>query len=212
MFKARVLGIPHIEHDEVVFAVWVQRSSSAAEIVQVTSPDPDTIHVEDTGHTSEVAESARVEVLNWIEFQRRFMDRLYARLGTEGKRRPIPSHIRERLPSVAPGCALCGGTGESEKFLDRSEGHARWAFAPKVGPVPLRERGSLVPCPACRRLDYDESVERSASKDSLSGELERVEAIVTGRIATIRERIRSVAPSATLAPRGRHGARTRKRG
>jgi hypothetical protein len=133
------------------------------------------------------------------------MDRLYARLLRDSKRRSIQSHFRDVAPPVPHGCALCGGTGESEKFLDRTEGHARWAFGPKVGSAPFRERGTFVPCPACRRLDYDESVERAVSSDSLSAELERVEAIVTGRIATIRERIRSVAPGARLpaAPRAR---------
>ncbi len=54
-------------------------------------------------------------------------------------------------------------------------------------------------------MDYDDSVERASSPGSLSSELERVEAIVTGRIATIRERIRSVAPRARLGagPRAR---------
>jgi hypothetical protein len=220
MFKARVLGIPQIEGDEVVFAVWVQRSSTAAEIVQVVSPDPETIHVEAPALAEDLADAAHEEVARWVHFQRRFMDRLYARLRSERTRTPIPSHIRQRAageapshsrPSAAPRCSLCAGTGESEKFLDRSSGHARWAFGPKVGEEPYRERGSLVPCPSCRRLDYDQSFERPVSDDSLSSELERVEAIVTGRTASIRERIRSVAPSAMVAPRGRHVAGARKR-
>jgi hypothetical protein len=205
MSKARVLGIPHVEDGEIVFAVWVQASASAAEIVRVNSPDPDTFDVEMQGHTLEVGDLAREEVKSWIGFQQRFMDRLYARLQTGAKRKPIYSHVRDvARPASAP-CALCGGTGQSEKFLDRSDGHARWAFGPQIGDTPRRERGSFVPCPACRRLDYDESVERSVSSDSLAGELERVEAIVTGRIATIRERIRSVAPRARLpaSPRAR---------
>jgi hypothetical protein len=206
MFQARVLGIPHVEEDEIVFAVWVQRPSSAAEIVRVTTPEPEMFFLEMKGHSTEVADLARDEVKSWIAQQQRFMDRLYARLIAEPKRRPIQSHVRDVAPSSgASGCALCGGTGESEKFLDRREGHARWAFGPKVRAAPVRERGSFVPCPACRRLDYDESVERAVSSDSLAAELERVEAIVTGRIATIRERIRSVAPRARLpaAPRAR---------
>jgi hypothetical protein len=213
MSKARVLGIPHVEDGEIVFAVWVQRESGDAEIVRVTTPDPDILYVELHGPTTEVADLAREEVKSWIGMQQRFTDRLYARLLTDAKRRPIQSHVRAVVPSarppalasVAPGCALCGGTGESEKFLDRSEGQARWAFGPKVRATPVRERGSFVPCPACRRLDYDESVERAVSSDSLSAELERVEAIVTGRIATIRERLRSVAPRSRFpaAPRAR---------
>jgi hypothetical protein len=205
MSKARVLGIPHIEDKEVVFAVWVQRSSSDAEIVRVTTPEPDTFFVEGQGHDADVSDAARDEVKSWIVQQQRFMDRLYARLVDETTRRPIKSHVRDVAPAVAPRCALCGGTGESEKFLDRTDGYARWAFGPRAHNRPPRERGSVVPCPACRRYDYDESVERAVSSDSLSAELERVEAIVTGRIATIRERIRSVAPRARLpaAPRAR---------
>jgi hypothetical protein len=194
MLEARVLGIPHVEDGEVIFAVWVQRSSSSVEVVRVTTPDPDVVYVEAHGHSDEVAEGARAEVVRWIEFQRRFMDRLYARLNTDRNRRPVTSHVRPAAPSVAPGCALCRGTGESEKFFDRSGGHARWAFGPKLSEMPFRERGTFVPCPACRRIDYDHSVDSSVSAGSLSAELERVEAIVTGRIATIREKIRSTAP------------------
>jgi hypothetical protein len=205
MFQARVLGIPQVEDGEIVFAVWVQRPAAAAEIVRVTTPEPETLDVELMGHSAEAANMAREEVRSWIALQHRFMDRLYTRLVNDSKRRPIPSHFRAVAPPAPDGCALCGGTGESEKFLDRSEGHARWAFGPKVRSTPFRERGSIVPCPACRRLDYDESVERAVSSDSLAAELERVEAIVTGRIATIRERLRSVAPGARLpaAPRAR---------
>src|SRR6185503_4870273 len=150
----RVLGIPHVEDGEIVFAVWVQSSASAAEIVRVNSPDPETFYVEMQGHTTEVADLARDGVKSWIGQQQRFMDRLYARLQTGAKRKPIQSHVRDVARPAT--CALCGGTGESEKFLDRSEGQARWAFGPKVGETPRRERGSFVPCPACRRLDYDE--------------------------------------------------------
>ena len=205
MSKARVLGIPHVEDGEIVFAVWVQRSASDAEIVHVTTSDPETFFVETQAHSAEVSDLARDEVKTWIGLQQRFMDRLYARLLARPTRRPIKSHVRDVAPPVAPECALCGGTGESEKFLDRSEGHARWAFGPRAQNTPFRERGSLVPCPACRRFDYDESVDRASSSGSLAAELERVEAIVTGRIATIRERIRSVAPGARLpaAPRAR---------
>jgi hypothetical protein len=105
--------------------------------------------------------------------------------------------VRE-VAARSEACALCRGTGDTEKFLDRSDGYARWAFAPKITEQPHRDRGTFVPCPACRRMDYDESIERASSPGSLSGELERVEAIVTGRIATIRERLRSVAPRASI--------------
>jgi len=189
-----VIGIPHIEDGEVVFAVWVQRSSSSVEVVRVTTPDPDVVYVEAQGHSNEVAQVARDEVVRWIEFQRRFMDRLYARLNADRKHRPSPSHVRAASPSVASDCALCRDTGESEKFLDRSGGQARWVFGPRLSELPFRERGTFVPCPACRRIEYDQSIDSTAPPGSLSAELERVEAIVTGRIATIREKIRSIAP------------------
>jgi hypothetical protein len=124
MSKARVLGIPHVEDGEIVFAVWVQRPSSA-EIVRVTTTEPDTFYVEMLGHTTEVADLAREEVKDWIGFQQRFMDRLYARLQAAPRRKPIQSHVRDVAPPPAAVCALCDGTGESEKFLDRSDGHAR---------------------------------------------------------------------------------------
>jgi hypothetical protein len=204
MSKARVLGIPHVEDADIVFAVWVQLPSGDAEIVRVTTPEPDTFFVDTQGHAVEVSDAACDEVKTWIGVQQRFMDRLYARLLDANTRRPIQSHFRDVVPAARE-CALCGGTGESEKFLDRTDGYARWAFGPIVRNRPFRERGSLVPCPACRRFEYDESVERAVSSDSLSAELERVEAIVTGRIATIRERIRAVAPRVRLpaAPRAR---------
>ena len=132
MLEARVIGIPHIEDGEVVFAVWVQRSSSSVEVVRVTTPDPDVVYVEAHGHANEVAQVARDEVVRWIEFQRRFMDRLYARLNADRKHRPSPSHVRAATPSVASDCALCRDTGESEKFLDRSGGQARWVFGPRL--------------------------------------------------------------------------------
>ncbi len=201
--NARVLGIPQSEDGEVVFSVWVQQPSSA-EVVRVTTSDPSVVDVDSNGHTPEVADAARDEVIRWIGIQQHFMNRLYARLRGNGDRRPAPSHVREVTKADAP-CALCRGTGETEKFLDRSDGYPRWAFGPKITDVPYRERGSFAPCPACRRMDYDDSVERASSPGSLSSELERVEAIVTGRIATIRERIRSVAPRARLGagPRAR---------
>src|SRR5262245_34667349 len=80
MSKARVLGIPHVEDGEIVFAVWVQLSSSEAEIVRVTTPEPDTFFVETKGHDVEVSDAARDEVKTWIGLQQRFMDRLYSRL------------------------------------------------------------------------------------------------------------------------------------
>jgi hypothetical protein len=203
MLKARVLGIPQAEDGEIVFSVWVQQPSSA-EVVRVTTSDPSAVDVDSHGHTREVADAARDEVIQWIGIQQRFMDRLYARLRGNRDRRAAPSHVREVTKAEAT-CALCRGTGETEKFLDRSDGYARWAFGPKITDVPYRERGAFAPCPACRRMDYDDSVERASSPGSLAGELERVEAIVTGRIATIRERIRSVAPRARLGagPRAR---------
>jgi hypothetical protein len=204
MSTARVLGIPQVENGEVVFSVWVQQSSSA-EVVRVTTSDPSAVYVDSLGHSIEVADAARDEVIRWIEFQQRFMDRLYARLRADGAKRAAPSHVRE-VATTEEECALCRGTGDTEKFLDRSDGYARWAFAPKITEHPFRERGTFVPCPACRRMDYDDSVERTSSPGTLSGELERVEAIVTGRIATIRQRLRSV------APRARIGAGPRARG
>jgi len=205
MLTARVLGIPQVENGEVVFSVWVQEASSAgpssAEVVRVTTSEPNVVDVDSHVHDAGVADAARDEVIRWIGFQQRFMDRLYHRLHAEGPRRAIKSHVREVATTET--CALCRGTGDTEKFLDRSEGFARWAFAPKITEQPYRERGSFVPCPACRRMDYDESVERTSSHGSLSGELERVEAIVTGRIATIRQRLRSAAPRAHAGSRGR---------
>jgi hypothetical protein len=195
---ARVLGIPHIEGSEVVFAVWVQGLSTAAEVVRVTTVDPETFDIDKSGMSAEVSDLAREEVARWVDIQRRFMDRLYAKLASDRKQRELPSHVRPRAASIAPPCALCRGTGESEKFLDRSGGQARWAFGPKITDAPFRDRGVFVPCPACRRIDYDRSVETSVPSHTLSGELERVEAIVTGRIATIREKMRSMAPPARV--------------
>ena len=94
MIRARVLGIPHIEHGEITFAVWVQGGGRTPEVVQVSTNEPNSVFVDSHGHDEEVVAAARDEVERWVEFQRRFMDRLYAKLQNE-KRQPIQSHVRE---------------------------------------------------------------------------------------------------------------------
>src|SRR6266536_905388 len=147
MIKARVLGIPQLENGEIVFAVWVDEHLAGSQMVRVTTPAPDVILVSAAGHTREVAAAARDEVTSWIEMQRRFMDRLYAKLDAEHKRSPLRSSMRPRaisgieakpFPSATfrigtdPDCDLCGGSGESEKFMDRSREPPRWSFAPRA--------------------------------------------------------------------------------
>src|SRR5260370_5109559 len=85
--NARVLGIPQAEDGEVVFSVWVQQPSSA-EVVRVTTRDPSAVDVDSNGHTREVADAARDEVIRWIGIQHHYMNRLTATLRGHVDRHP----------------------------------------------------------------------------------------------------------------------------
>src|SRR6185295_8942955 len=54
MIRARVLGIPHVEHGEIVFAVWVQGTDRTPEVVQVSTGEPNNVFVDSHGHDDEV--------------------------------------------------------------------------------------------------------------------------------------------------------------
>ncbi len=206
MIKARVLGIPQLEEGEIVFVVWVDERMAGSELVRVTTPARDVILVSPEGHSKEVTAAARDEVIRWIDMQKRFMDRLYSKLDSDQPRPPLRSHLRPKaiaapearsFPSSSfrigtdPDCALCEGSGQSEKFMDRRREPARWSFVPRVGPTPMRERGMFVPCPACHQPEYEDIVGRSVPPYTLASELERVEAIVIGRTAAIRQKANS---------------------
>jgi len=49
----------------------------------------------------------------------------------------------------------------------------------------------FVPCPACHQPEYEDIVGRSVPPYTLASELERVEAIVIGRTAAIRQKANS---------------------
>jgi len=210
--------MPRIEDGEIVFDVRLDGSDGKTELVRATTRVPGVIIVPFFGLGEETISAARGEVVRWTNGRRHFMESLHARLAVERRSQAIRSEIR-RLPGAPEGngaegvspeqadaaCTLCGGIGEVNRVVARADGQPSWAFLPKTEWTPAKHNPTLVPCPACRRANYESHVERDISATGLAGDLERLGAVVSGRTATIRERLKGSAPAVsepTPKPRG----------
>jgi hypothetical protein len=212
--RARVVGMPRIENGEIVFDVRFEGSDDRTELVRATTKSPGVVVVPFFGHAEEAISAARREVVRWTSERQHLMVSLYARLATERRGETIRSQVRSR-PLIPGGqgddqpgamCTLCDGMGEVERFAAGADGQSSWAFLPKTGSATAEQTASVVPCPACRRGEYEEYVGRTVLSSGLAAELERLGAVVSGRTATIRERLKAPTPSRSeRAPRPRGG-------
>jgi hypothetical protein len=186
--RARVVGVPRIEQGEIVFDVRLDGADEKTELVRATTRVPGVILVPFFGLAEETISSARGEVMRWTHERRHFMESLYERLAVERRAPAVRSEVGRQQPDAV--CTLCGGIGEVKRVAAGADGQPSWAFLPKTESTPATRKATPVPCPACRRADYEGHVEKDISATGLAGELERLGAVVSGRTATIRERLK----------------------
>jgi hypothetical protein len=200
--RVRVVGMPRIEDGEIVFDVRFDGSDDKTQLVRATTKTPGVVLVPFFGLAEEAVMATRGEVIRWTHERQHLMDSLYARLGSERRGHAIRSHVRRRplppdedgIEQASPVCTLCSGIGEVERIAAGPEGQPSWAFLPKA--TPAARTASVVPCPVCHRVEYEEHVGRTVPSSGLAAELERLGAVVSGRTATIRERLKASAPPA----------------